>query len=995
MAPVDRLLDGCPGFDERLLDAAFAPTVDAALDEHLASCARCREARDRYLRAADAIGAALALEPARRPRRTLRGAVAAAILAAAALAAFLVTRPSAGLVNCSPGVRISSSGAGAWSLDEGAATFVARGSRIEVATPLGLVHAEEGRFTVNVDRTGGSIGARSVVGSVAVTLAVATGIAVWDGDEDEPTVVYSGETAARRSPKPAASEDDIASTAIVRARPAKPEPAPFTATVVGFGRAVDAETGEPVAGAPVAALAFAAWSASVVHETVTAADGTFRLAGLASGCEAIRVLSPAHAAYLGMPRIDPTAVRAAAEAARQGRAPAPLDLGEVRLARGARVSGLVRREDRSPVPGAVVLSFGGGFPLSGGVLLDARELGWTDADGRFALREPIGPDSLGGAFLAAVSADGIGWAPLALLAGRDAIDDVEIVVGAGADVTVNVIDSSGAPVPDAIVSARPRFRPFDSGEMTPAAGLSWLSPRADVQAIFVATTDGDGRAALPRLPIADPGEYVVTARLGDRTHACPTRAFAAGERSELTLRLPDLARIAISGRVTDAATGRPVRGARVWTFEGDTAESDADGRYSIESAAFPSGGSPARLSAAADGYAANVLALPRPAVDAARLDDVDVVLERAARVRGRVVDESGAAVAGACVNVHRRGYAPRGTVTDASGRFDVADASESDWALRVQPPEPYDEWRTSDRPLVVKGGGPDLLITLERRAPGRARLVAEVFDAATGEALDPHDVELAIVEAGRTRWAGTLQDRGVVTAERLRAGTWLLSVADRFGRRACRDFTVSEDDDEVRLRIEIADAGSLEGRVEGVSTAAGPRARAVLRGPSFAFDPETLRGVRFGAATVGRDGSFRIANLVPGDYLVVIEGGGVAGAAEAVVLAGEATRVTVAAERSARVEFRTAPFSAETWVGLDVTRPDGTALPATAGHAVDAGQPLSAGFDVRPGRLAWTCRFAMADLTGRDAAAPQSGEVVVEAGETVEVVVPVVPPRND
>jgi hypothetical protein len=70
------LRDGCPEFDERLLDSVFAPAPDAPLERHLASCGRCRHARDLYLRAADGIAGALAMgdavaapAPAERPSR--------------------------------------------------------------------------------------------------------------------------------------------------------------------------------------------------------------------------------------------------------------------------------------------------------------------------------------------------------------------------------------------------------------------------------------------------------------------------------------------------------------------------------------------------------------------------------------------------------------------------------------------------------------------------------------------------------------------------------------------------------------------------------------------------------------------------------------------------------------------------------------------------------------------------------------------------------------
>jgi len=90
--------DACPEFEERVLESVFAPAPDAALDAHLASCDRCRRAREGFVRASQALHQALASaeegllvrdtgsRAVRRPWRwAALGAVAAVALVAVAV----------------------------------------------------------------------------------------------------------------------------------------------------------------------------------------------------------------------------------------------------------------------------------------------------------------------------------------------------------------------------------------------------------------------------------------------------------------------------------------------------------------------------------------------------------------------------------------------------------------------------------------------------------------------------------------------------------------------------------------------------------------------------------------------------------------------------------------------------------------------------------------------------------------------------------------------
>lgn len=92
--------NGCPDFDERLVQSLFAPSPDAGLDRHVAACARCRSARAAYLETGDAIVAAFGLAGAAAAPRTrsfVPWAAAAALVAAAGLVAALLVRRDAPL----------------------------------------------------------------------------------------------------------------------------------------------------------------------------------------------------------------------------------------------------------------------------------------------------------------------------------------------------------------------------------------------------------------------------------------------------------------------------------------------------------------------------------------------------------------------------------------------------------------------------------------------------------------------------------------------------------------------------------------------------------------------------------------------------------------------------------------------------------------------------------------------------------------------------------
>jgi protocatechuate 3,4-dioxygenase beta subunit len=184
------------------------------------------------------------------------------------------------------------------------------------------------------------------------------------------------------------------------------------------------------------------------------------------------------------------------------------------------------------------------------------------------------------------------------------------------------------------------------------------------------TTGADGRCDFPHLP---PGKATLTVDhpvLGQPGLQMPE--VPAEGVLDLEVVLP--AGRTVAGRVTDAATGKPLPGARVgsnWVMDRPVA-ADAEGRY-----AFPgwTGKGVSVLTAAAEGYGSTM----RKVGDAGTLD---FALEPAFRATGRAVAADGAPVAGARVGAtghwedgDRSGSDRSAAGAGADGRFVLADLS--------------------------------------------------------------------------------------------------------------------------------------------------------------------------------------------------------------------------------------------------------------------------------------------------------------------------------
>ena len=223
----------------------------------------------------------------------------------------------------------------------------------------------------------------------------------------------------------------------------------------------------------------------------------------------------------------------------------------------------------------------------------------------------------------------------------------------GAGVTVRVLDPQGRPVPRAAVTV----------------GESQDVPLALTDDRGEATVGLAGSDSLVYQAIAEDRSLAWTAPLG------PEAGDAGAPRTvEVKLKPP----AEIAGRVTDAATGRPVAGTAVWHRPGEKTRSGPGGAFVLR--AWLHQGQ-AQLSIAADGYQATTAMVTAERLRSA--DGVDIVLAPSAPLRGDVVDLSGSPVAGAWLRIEPSGgsggwsIGPGGweATSAADGSFFIAGAA--------------------------------------------------------------------------------------------------------------------------------------------------------------------------------------------------------------------------------------------------------------------------------------------------------------------------------
>ncbi len=427
-----------------------------------------------------------------------------------------------------------------------------------------------------------------------------------------------------------------------------------------------------------------------------------------------------------------------------------------------------------------------------------------------------------------------------------------------------VVDSDGQPLAGALVSAREASGqaafPFSE------SGRSRGEP---------ATTGADGgfrlggfaAGAVLSVQVSAEG-YLPVSRRGVRL---PTEA-------PLLVRLEPAA--TLTGRVVDTR-GRPVAQAlvgpssRVWSQGVHSfVRTDDDGEFSLS----PVAAGVQVLEARKEGY---VTSAPRSVeVTAGREPPkVEIVLEAAAVLEGRVLTPDGIAVSGARVTATRRREVQvpgQEALTDGDGRFVLDQLAPGPVTVRAEK-----EGFTSAEVEAEAGGaasGVELVL-------GRGVEVSGFLADAAGEPLPAREVALSL-SAIRFAMAGearaTSRTDGSFTISGVADGSYRITVMDRG-----RPWYVRPEP--------VVVAGSP---VRGVEVRLPPEA--AIRGRLIGLEPEDLPGLRIFASAAelgwprpGRvlaDGGYEISDLAPGEWRVrgAVPDGGPVATAEVSIEPGQA-----------------------------------------------------------------------------------------------------------
>lgn len=768
--------------------------------------------------------------------------------------------------------------------------------------------------------------------------------------------------AAAPQPATVAAEPQPAPQRQLAAAPAAP-PAAAEATapmIVVRGRTVDEATSLPLAGVTVG---WFGGEGAPPTTTTSDRDGRFalRTAPLPPMQRGVLLLREREHALctkdLGSP-VD-------------ARTPDEFDVGDVTMPPGTALEGSVVDSSGAPAPGAELFAMLFSYYTSAGRLVSLEEalpVGRSDEAGGFRLDDRLLPNQPAPLLLAA-SALGVGYCDLDELHRERSSARADIRLLPATTLRVRIVDEHGAAVAGALIVAEPRFVPLGM----PGTYPLHVERVAGLAEYFTAHSGDDGAAALQPLAI-----------LAGRPTPYTLRVEAAGrDPSVVTVQLPQqdsidivcaLSRpLLLQGHVRDGA-GRPIAAARVRAHWGDdvAAQSGDDGALSLS---LRRGTGPLSVEIEADGWSPQRRELqPETAAETAALD---FVLQPAATLQGRVIDQRGEPVVGAMIWL--AGGDDDGTPSAADGSFRMPMLPGAVHLLQVSPPEPQSSWRGRVEHVLAPGQD-SVTLVLTRLPRDRSQLEVEIVDAA-GKPLEAARVMLVRDEDSLGLWHPATAVIGHVTAGGLAPGEWSLRIDPTRGCELLSHFTVPPGGEAVQLQLvqptgasahgEVvpdAGAGELPAHVDLHFGEGDQRARFVA-----AAGQELLADGRMLRLDPRRGLGFAVVDVDPSRPLsITADGGELRGAVTANLTPGGDAMLRLPLRAAAKLRLCSQqPFAGDRLL-LQLRRPGGPwgepmRCEGLHGRTVLIDLPITAG------DLEWRVRLPSAGADNRSAAHWQSG----------------------
>ena len=801
------------------------------------------------------------------------------------------------------------------------------------------------------------------------------------------------------------------------------------------GRLIDADSRAPIAGA---VLRFWWPEASAFSEPYarveTDENGRF-LSEAVPMPSALLVTAEGHACLRRFSSLTAAPLEAAAHA--------PVELGELELARGAEPVGIALDALGQAAGGAQLIAAAPFLDWYGQPAI-LQEIGMTDHAGRWRIEAPLPYSASRYAtvsglapgechyLIVASNASGLGLAELLVreqplgATGEQAaaaLERTSLQFAPARPLLVRVRDGAGVPIQQARLWIEPQaLQPFliqRSRDPVPAmhpALARHLKAKTNTrgEAVFESLPFTTGRdATWTRMTIFAVGE--------NESLESHLLSFEERQRGEVELVLRGSSRQLLRGEVTNGS-GAGIAGARIHVGEQLEIESDDAGLFELylELGEFVDGQFELRVEA--DGYRARRATLDAGAFEGSLLLALEPAWDElvTSPLVGTVLTADGLPAEGLEVVLDSARSSHHGW-TDSGGRFVLARSGPGEHRLRVVTTKASGAWV---EPLLIPDSREVVEVRLHAIELQDTQLLATVVHARSMEAFDPDRAALLSLEDGTAAPVELILGVGHVRAKRLPVGHWRLWVGRHGAGIGTVDLEVTPGDTRLDTQVVIQPSGALEGRLRH-HPGAEPCERVTLRRMGETV-PSELRSDGWAGyhsrleLELDTEGRFAVQNLIPGPYRLEAGPDGARGRTEVEVESGRRARVTWSSRPTSRVRFELADFesavlesavlesavlesgsldsnrgplggarlSIETEEGQRITRPyfdrqNLLAAPAPASEALStspAGSVLS--LELPCGPLSWRLEFPSNGFAGSEARwrAAREGQLLLEAG---------------